>query len=80
MKITIDTKFNIGDRIYAADHYYDYYTSHMPYIISDIIIKMDGRRTQVTYCVDRGSYTDHFPEEWCFGTYEECAKWCAEHN
>ena len=27
MKITLDTKFDIGDTVYAVDHYYDFYAT-----------------------------------------------------
>jgi hypothetical protein len=80
MKFTIDTKFNIGDKVYAADHYHDYYASHVPYVISDVIINIDNRDIRIMYCVELGEQTDRFPEEWLFATYEECAKWCEEHN
>jgi hypothetical protein len=80
MKFTINTKFNIGDTVYAVDHYYDYYASHTPYIISDIIINIDRRDVRIMYCAKQREHTDRFPEEWCFATYEECAKWCEEHN
>jgi hypothetical protein len=80
MKITLDTKFNIGDTVYAADHYYDYYASHTTYVISDIIINVSNRSIRTMYCVEQGERTDRFPEDWCFATYEECERWCKEHN
>ena len=80
MKFTIETQFNIGDTVYAADHYYDYYASHTPYVISDIIINVSKRNIRIMYCVEQGERTERFPEEWCFATYEECAKWCEENN
>lgn len=80
MKFSIDTKFSIGDTVYAADHYYEYYTSHTPYIISDIIVNISSRDTRIMYCVERGEHADRFPEDWLFKTYEECDTWCREHN
>ena len=80
MKLTVDTKFSIGDVVYVVDHYYDYYASHRPYVVTDIIINIDNRNTRVTYCVECGEHIDRFPEEWLFTTYEECARWCDEHN
>ena len=80
MKFTIETRFNIGDVVYAVDHYYDYYASHTPYIITDIIININNRNIHTMYCVEQGEHTDKFPEEWIFNTYEECNKWCREHN
>ena len=80
MKTTVETQFNIGDIVYAADHYHCYYTSHTPYVITDIIININNRDTRIMYCVEQNGSSDRFPEEWLFTTYEECAKWCDEHN
>ena len=80
MKIMLDTQFNIGDIVFAADHYYDYYASHTPYIITDIIVNINGKDIRIMYCVEQGEHIDRFPEEWLFNTYQECAKWCEEHN
>ena len=80
MKVNLETQFNIGDTVYAADHYYDYYASHTPYIITDIIININNRNIRTMYCVEQGEHQDRFPEEWLFATYEKCAKWCEEHN
>ena len=80
MNVTIKTKYDIGDIIYAVDHYYDYYASHTQYVITDIIVKIDSRDIRIMYCVECGERVDRFPEAWCFATYEECARWCEEHN
>lgn len=80
MKITINTKFDIGDVVYAADHYYDYYTSHTPYVVSDIIINVNDRDVRTMYCVEQNGIANRFPEDWLFATYEECTKWCDENN
>lgn len=80
MKVTLDTKFNIGDTVYVVDHYYDYYASHTPYVITDIIIKIDDEDIRTMYCIQQGEDVDQVTEAWVFKTYEECAKWCEEHN
>lgn len=80
MKFTIDTKFNIGDTVYAADHYNEFYAHHDPYIISDIIININNRDIRTMYCVEQGDRADRFPENWLFASYEECTKWCADNN
>ena len=81
MKITLDTRFNIGDTIYAADHYHDgFYTSRQPYIITDIIININNRDIRTMYCTEQEGHTERFPESWVFDTYEECIKWCEEQN
>lgn len=80
MKFNINTQFDIGDTVYAADHYHNYYASHTPYVITDIIVNIDNRDVRISYCVECGEHADRFPEEWCFATYEECARWCDDHN
>jgi hypothetical protein len=80
MKLTIDTKFDIGDIVYAADHYYDYCADHTPYIVSDIIINISNRGVHTMYCVEYEDRANRFPEDWLFATYEECTKWCDEQN
>ena len=80
MKVSVDTKFNIGDVVYAVDHYYDYYASHMTYVITDIIVNISNQDIRIMYCVERGEHSDRFPEAWLFKTYEECEQWCKEHN
>ena len=80
MKVTLDTKFNIGDTVYVVDHYYDYYVSHTPYMIIDVLINVNKRGTHIFYEVEQNDVTDRVPESWTFNTYEECARWCEEHN
>ena len=80
MKITLDTKFNIGDVVYALEHYYNFYAIPTPYIISDIIVNVSNKDVRTMYCVEQGGFTDHFPEDWLFTSHEECQKWCKEHN
>jgi hypothetical protein len=80
MKINLETQFNIGDIVYAADHYYDFYATSKPYVISDIIINIDHRDVRTMYCVEQGDITDRFPEDWLFATYEECKRWCDKQN
>lgn len=80
MKITAETKFNVGDTVYIADHYYDFYANHKPYIVSDVLIDINSKRMHISYDVDQDDFTYSVPEEWVFATYEECTKWCDEHN
>lgn len=80
MKVNFETQFNIGDIVYVADHYYDFYATSKPYVVSDIIINISCRDIRTMYCVEQGDLIDRFPEDWLFATYEECAKWCEEHN
>lgn len=80
MKFNIETKFNIGDIVYIADHYYDFYANKKPYIVKDVLIDINKRRTHIKYEVEQDDITYRVPEKWTFNTYEECAKWCDEHN
>lgn len=80
MQITIATKFNVGDVVYIVDHYYDFYANHKPYVVQDVLIDINSRRTHIQYEVEQDDMMYRVPEDWIFATYEECAKWCEEHN
>jgi hypothetical protein len=80
MTFNIETKFNIGDRVYVVDHYDYFYAANEPYIISDIVVNINNRGIRTMYCVEQNNRTTRFPAEWLFDTYEECTKWCKEHN
>lgn len=80
MKIDIETKFNIGDMVYIADHYYDLYPQQEPFIITDILININGHSTLIRYDAECNNGSCRVPEEWVFKTYAECTKWCEEHN
>ena len=49
-------------------------------IISDILISANSQTTHVLYEVQQDELKSRVPEDWVFGTYEECIKWCDEHN
>ena len=80
MKTIIETKFNVGDTVYIADHYYDFYANMAPYIVKAILIDVNSRRTHISYEVEQGDTTYRIPECWTFTTYEECAEWCDKEN
>lgn len=80
MDLTIETQFNIGDVVYVADHYYDFYANHKPYIIKDVLIDINNRRTHIQYEVEQDNFIYRVPSAWVFGSYEKCARWCEEHN
>lgn len=80
MKLSIETKFNIGDTVYLAECFEDWFAYEKPYIISDISISANRQTTHILYKVQQDGFTDRVPEDWVFGTYEECKKWCDEHN
>ena len=80
MKLSIETKFNIGDTVYIAECYEDWFAYKKPCVISDISISANSKTTHILYEVQQDGLTDRVPEDWVFGTYEECIKWCDEHN
>ena len=80
MKLSIETKFNIGDTVYIAECYEDWKKKKKPFIISDILISANSQTTHVLYEVQQDELKSRVPEDWVFGTYEECIKWCDEHN
>ena len=80
MKLNIDTNFDIGDIVYAADHYYDYYANHRPYVVTDIVVNVNNDSTRTMCGVERDGVANRFPEEWLFRTYEECLQWCEAQN
>ena len=80
MKLSIATKFNIGDTIYIAECDEDWFAYKKPCVISDISISANSKTTHILYEVQQDGLTNRVPEDWVFGTYEECIKWCDEHN
>lgn len=80
METLIKTKFNIGDIVYIADHYYDFYANSEPYLIRDVLIDVNHRRTHISYDVEQGDFTYRVPEAWTFTSYDECVQWCDARN
>lgn len=80
MKLNLKTKFDIGDIVYAADHYYDFYATSKPYIISNILIYANGQDVRIMYWAEQDGIADRFPEDWLFATYDECKQWCEKQN
>ena len=80
MEALIETKFNIGDTVYIADHYYDFYANSEPCLITDVLIDINSRRTRISYEVKQGDFTHLITEALVFDSYDECAKWCEARN
>lgn len=80
MDINIKTKYNIGDTVYTADHYYDFYPISTPGIVKNILFDGDVDKVRIDYVIEQDIFTVRTPEEWLFLTYAECTKWCEEHN
>ena len=80
MKVTADTKFNIGDAVYAAEPYEVYWANKTPYIVIGITLHMNENVTRIVYTINQDYTITTVSEEFLFATYEECMKWCKEHN
>ena len=77
MELTIKTKFNIGDTVYVPEIYDVYWANPVPYIITDIFIKVTRNKDIIiTYHLLQDELTDVVSERFLFGTYEECKRWC----
>ena len=81
MKLTIDTKFNVGDTVYVADYYYDFYTVSKPCVVTEIRIIINSVNTYVSYIImdDNNIYITK-SELYLFRSYDECAAYCKSHN
>jgi hypothetical protein len=77
---TVTTKFDIGDKVYSVYCFAEFYPIRQPFVIKDILVNMNSRKTTVQYTIKQNNYMDQVPEEWVFATYEECTKWCEKHN
>ena len=77
--ITLNTKFNIGDKVYVANLYHEFYPNPQTHTIKDICVDINAQRTHIMYVVERDGVSECIPEDWAFDTYVECAKWCKEH-
>ncbi len=80
MKITVETKFDIGDVVYIADRYHEFYANRKPRVIKNIYIMSTAWRTYVQYEVEYSGTSELVFEACTFATYEECTKWCNENN
>ena len=80
MTLTIDAKYNIGDIVYVAYCYHDYWPLSTPCTVKNILFHGDIGSTHIFYEVKQDLFVDHVPEGWLFPTYAECAKWCEKHN
>lgn len=84
-ELSIKTKYRIGDTVWFADYIYDtvYPCEHAGKIEGiEITITDKGQRTFYRMSVDCGEYSryEEHQECMCFGSYEECTKWCEARN
>lgn len=80
MKLAINTKFNIGDQVYIAETHHEYWANSKPYQIVGIHIYMNEHTMKISYNIEHDGFIDSVSERLLFATYEECMKWCKEHN
>lgn len=78
--ITVQSKYNIGDKVFKGDCYNGRYRPIGPFIIDRIDIRINNQGTQLSYGIynDAGAYTT--TENHLFLTDAECIKWCQEQN
>lgn len=81
MDINIKTKYNIGDIVYIPEHYEEFFPSK-PLTIISISVKVlpDVIYTEYEVCGGEFEYCEKASEDCIFLTYEECTKWCDNHN
>lgn len=79
MDINKQSKFNLGDEVYIAN-YYDEFTPSKPYTVTAVLTITDGNGTVVKYRIRNATEEIVMFEHSCFGTCEECTKWCEKHN
>ena len=81
MKLEIETKFNIGDTVYAPECYEIYWANPVPYVVTDILVQVTRTNSIVVkYRLMQDELRDVIAERFLFSTYEECTKWCKEQN
>lgn len=80
MKVTTETKFDIGSKVYNAELYHEYYAEKDPYTVVGVSIHISDHAMKTTYRIERGGIIRFTSENFIFSTYDECTKWCEEHN
>ena len=80
MTATVETKFDVGDMVYVADLYYDFYPISKPYVIRDVVVRITSDSIHIHYEIEQEGISSYVPEGLAFETYTECTKWCREHN
>jgi hypothetical protein len=78
--IAIKTEYNIGDVVYIPGIYYDYYPINKPFTVKNILCRGITKTPKIIYELECDATIEYMPDGWLSQTYEECAKWCEEHN
>ena len=80
MKITFETKFNIGDQVYLAETYHVYWANSKPYTVVGVNIHMNDHTTKLIYNIELEGLVTSVSERFLFATSDECKQWCEAHN
>jgi hypothetical protein len=80
MKLTLNTKYNINDTIYIAECYNGEFFPSRALTVYQIYTESSLYITEIYYYMYYYGEYVKFSESRCFGSYEECSKWCKEHN
>ena len=81
MSINIQTEFNIGDKVWAPELYYDWCPIKNAYevVCIQIIITSEGQK--IFYTIkDCDGYTNKLSSKMCFSSYDKCKQWCDKEN
>ena len=81
MSINIQTKFNIGDKVWIPNHCHNWFPIREAYTVFNIEVSIDAQSQRVFYIIknDNGN-TERYPSRLCFKSYDECKQWCDKDN
>lgn len=80
MKLTVKTKFNIGDSVYVAVPYYEYYADSEPCTVVGISVHLNEHAVKIIYNIEKDDTIESVSENVVFETYTECLNWCDKKN
>ncbi len=81
MDINIQTDFNIGDKVWIPDVYYEWYPIKNAYYITEVEVGICSQGKKVFYTIknEKGDVQE-YPSRLCFNSYDECKQWCDNKN
>ena len=74
----INIKFNVGDKVYLAETYHEYWANSKPYTIVGINFHMNEHTSKLIYTIEQDDMVTSVSEKLLFTTYEECKQWCKD--
>lgn len=81
MDINIQTNFNIGDKVWIPDVYYEWFPIKNVHYITKIEVGIYSQGKEVFYTIkDEKEKTHEYPARLCFSSYDECKQWCDKEN